>query len=269
MRPRPIALLHNHLDYPLRHRTLRWRLFLGGVLVFVFCAAMVSAEDGDPFQEQRRRMVDEDIAGDSGLGRTAVRDSRVIEAMRRVPRHEFVPDDLRDEAYADRPLPIGYGQTISQPYIVASMTELLKLEAEDKVLEVGTGSGYQAAILAEVVDAVYTIEIIPELAKKAHLTLERLGYTNVTTRSGDGYHGWPEHGPFDGIIVTAASSHIPPPLLEQLKPGGRMVIPVGPPMQVQQLMLIQKDAEGRVTQRSVMAVQFVPLTRSSRTLPED
>ena len=181
--------------------------------------------------------------------------------MSRVPRHEFVPDRQKRVAYQDRPLPIGYGQTISQPYIVALMTQLLELERDDRALEIGTGSGYQAAVLAEVIDSVFTIEIIEPLATSARARLRRLGYGGVRARHGDGYFGWPEHGPFDGIVVTAAATHIPPPLIEQLAVGGRMVIPVGPPFRTQQLMLVEKRRDGSVTQRSVAPVAFVPFTR--------
>lgn len=212
-------------------------------------------------RESRLRMVRVQVAA-GGPGRAAVEDEAVLAALRSVPRHEFVPDGLRDAAYADRPLPIGHGQTISQPYVVARMTALLRAEADDRMLEVGTGSGYQAAVLAEIVDSVYTIEIIEPLAESARARLERLGYGTVRVRHGDGYFGWPEAAPFDGIVVTAAASHIPPPLMEQLAPGGRMVIPVGPPLQVQSLMLVEKRADGSVVQRHVMPVRFVPFTRS-------
>lgn len=214
----------------------------------------------DAYQAKRNAMVERDIAG-SFLGRKGIKDKAVLEAMRTVRRHEFVPPNLLRQAYADHPLPIGHGQTISQPYIVAYMTEMLKLEKDHVVLEVGTGSGYQAAVLAKIVKQVYTIEIIPKLGESAKERLERLGYTNVETRVGDGYHGWAEHGPFDAIIVTAAASHIPPPLIEQLKPGGIMAIPVGPPGRVQHLLLVKKQDDGTVVQRSEMAVRFVPLTR--------
>lgn len=238
---------------------LAWALLLS---VFLACAAdNDNPPVKDPYANQRARMVSEDIAGGSLWGRTPVRDEVVLEAMRRVPRHEFVPARLIGNAYDDRPLPIGYGQTISQPYIVAYMTEMLRLEKGDVVLEIGAGSGYQAAVLAEIAKEVYTIEIIDELAKEARGRLTRLGYNSVSVRTGDGYYGWPEHAPFDAIIVTAAASHIPPPLLEQLKPGGCLAIPLGPPMQVQSLMLVEKDKEGAIRQRNVMAVQFVPLTR--------
>jgi protein-L-isoaspartate(D-aspartate) O-methyltransferase len=187
-------------------------------------------------------------------------DATVIAAMALIPRHEFVPEDLRPFAYLDRPLPIGYGQTISQPFIVALMTDLLRVRQHHTVLEVGTGSGYQAAVLAPLAGRVHSIEIIPALARRAAATLKRLGLANVTTRAGDGYYGWPEAGPFDGIIVTAASSQIPPPLVRQLKPGGRMVIPVGGPFTVQHLMLVEKRADGRVRTRQLLPVRFVPLT---------
>jgi protein-L-isoaspartate(D-aspartate) O-methyltransferase len=188
-----------------------------------------------------------------------IRDPEVLRAMYTVPRHEFVPDDLREDAYEDRPLPIGLGQTISQPYVVAYMTELLQVGKDAKVLEIGTGSGYQAAILAEIVKDVYTIEIFEELGKKAQERFNRLGYKNVTAKVGDGYYGWEEVAPFDGIIVTCAADHIPPPLIQQLKPGGKMVIPVGGVFQVQILMLVMKDTEGKVTVKDMLPVRFVPL----------
>lgn len=184
----------------------------------------------------------------------------VLKAMETVRREEFVPGDMRHLAYRDGPLPIGEGQTISQPYIVAAMTELLEPEPDDVVLEVGTGSGYQAAVLGELVQAVYTVEIIPELGKQAADLLEELGYANVFVRVGDGYAGWPEHGPFDGIIVTCGAEQVPPPLLEQLKPGGRMVIPVGPNLISQDLLLIEKDELGNFTESRIMGVRFVPMT---------
>ncbi|WP_342236801.1 protein-L-isoaspartate(D-aspartate) O-methyltransferase [Inquilinus sp. OTU3971] len=187
-------------------------------------------------------------------------DPPVLSVMRQVPRHEFVPDESRDEAYENRPLPIGYGQTISQPYVVALMTDLLDPGKDDAVLEIGTGSGYQAAVLSPLVRHVYTIEIVEPLAKQAAERLKALGYGNVVTRHGDGYYGWREHGPFDGIVVTAAASHIPPPLVSQLKPGGRMVIPVGPPFMTQNLMLVTKDGDGKVRTEVLLPVSFVPLT---------
>ena len=189
-------------------------------------------------------------------------DPAVLEAMRRAPRHAFVPAEVRDEAYRDQPVPIGFGQTISQPFIVALMTDLLEVDRRDTVLEIGTGSGYQAAILAQVAGEVHSIEIVPALGERAADTLRALGYANVETRVGDGYYGWPEHAPFDGIVVTAAASHIPPPLVEQLAPGGRMVIPIGAAFATQQLMLVEKRLDGTLTTRQLLPVRFVPLTRA-------
>ncbi len=188
-----------------------------------------------------------------------VRDARVLAAMNTVPRHEFVPERYRGQAYGDHPLPIGHGQTISQPYIVALMTELLKLEPEDRVFELGTGSGYQAAVASRVAKSVYTVEIYRELAEPARDRLKSLGFNNVHARHGDGYFGWPEKAPFDGIIVTAAADHIPPPLIEQLKRGGRLIIPLGSPFSIQQLVLVTKDLEGNVSEHPIIAVRFVPL----------
>jgi len=188
-------------------------------------------------------------------------DAAVLRAMAAVPRHAFVPARHRARSYADTPLPIGYGQTISQPYIVAEMTRRLRLERGDKVLEIGTGSGYQAAVLTEFTPNVFTIEIVKPLADAARKRLRRLGYGTVRVRHGDGYHGWPEEAPFDGIIVTCAAGEIPPPLVRQLAPGGRMVIPVGPVYAVQSLMLVEKDADGTVHSRNLMPVRFVPLVR--------
>ena len=184
-----------------------------------------------------------------------------LEAMRKVPRHEFVPAELRAQAYADHPLPIGHRQTISQPYIVAFMTEALDLEAGDTVLEVGTGSGYQAAVLAEIVEQVYTIEIVEPLARESKERLERLGYTNVHVRAGDGYRGWPEVAPFDAIIGTAAAPRIPEPLKEQLAPGGRLIIPVGDDLQ--ELLLVTRHGE-RFEEKKVLPVRFVPMTGEVR-----
>lgn len=187
-------------------------------------------------------------------------DAAVLQAMRTIPRHEFVSENVRPHAYEDRPLPIGYGQTISQPFIVALMTDLLDLQPGDKVLEIGTGSGYQAAVLSPLAKRVYSIEIVPELGKRAGEVLRRLGFANVETKIADGYYGWPEKAPFDAIVVTAAASHIPPPLLEQLKPGGRMVIPIGGPFSAQQLMVVEKKPGGGTTTRQLLPVQFVPFT---------
>lgn len=184
----------------------------------------------------------------------------VMQAMNTVPRHEFVPARMRSRAYQNRPLPIGYGQTISQPYIVALMTALLQPQPGQRVLEIGTGSGYQAAVLSQLVAQVYSIEIIEALGESSTQLLSRLGYDNVETRIADGYDGWPQHAPFDSIIITAAISHIPPPLVEQLKKGGRMVIPVGTRFQTQYLTLVEKDMQGKVTSRQLLPVAFVPFT---------
>lgn len=183
----------------------------------------------------------------------------VMAAMEKVQRHRFVPAWLTPFAYLNRPLPIGYGQTISQPLIVACMTDLLKVKKGDKVLEIGTGSGYQSAVLAEIAGSVYTIEIIEPLGKQAGERLKSLGYNNIKTKVGDGYYGWPEAAPFDAIMVTAAASHVPPPLLKQLKPGGRMVIPLGTHFMTQYLMLVEKQADGSVMTRQIVPVSFVPL----------
>jgi len=208
----------------------------------------------DEHIKERKWMVRTQLAGRD------INDQTVLDAMRNVPRHWFVPQRLQQSAYDDRPLPIGHGQTISQPYIVALMTQLLRLKPTDKVLEIGTGSAYQAAVLNELTPNVFSIEIIKDLSGPAAGRLKDRGYATVVTRTGDGYHGWKEHGPFDAIIVTAASTHIPPPLLKQLKPGGRMVIPVGAAFRVQRLMLVKKDEKGEVSSRVITAVRFVPLT---------
>ena len=204
------------------------------------------------FPAQRERMVEEQI-----VMRGVVEES-VLAAMRKVPREEFVPEELRAATYDDRPLPIGYDQTISQPFIVAFMTQQLRPQSGDRVLEIGTGSGYQAAILAELVAEVYSVEIIEPLAKTAETTLQRLGYKNVHVKAGDGYKGWPEHAPFDCVIVTCAPDHVPKPLVEQLKEGGRMIIPVGS-LGEQDLYLLEKE-NGELRQRAVSPVRFVPMT---------
>ncbi len=188
-------------------------------------------------------------------------DQAVLTAMGAVPRHEFVPRNQASRAYQDTPLPILHGQTISQPFMVAEMTRLLELDPDAKVLEVGTGSGYQAAVLTEFTPNVFTVEIIKPLADSAKRRFQDLGYTTVKTANRDGYHGWPEHAPFDAIIVTCAAGQIPPPLIKQLAPGGKMVIPVGAVFATQSLMLVEKDEEGKVFSRSLMAVRFVPLLR--------
>ena len=234
---------------------------LAALLLAACPAAAVAA--ADPFADARAAMVRavaldaEQTAEWIGKDRLA---PRVMDAMGRVPRHLFVPPALRGLAYENRPLPIGFGQTISQPYIVALMTDLLAPEPDDIAFELGTGSSYQAAVLAELVAEVYTVEIVTPLAASAAKRLAALGYANVTVRAGDGYHGWPKHAPFDIIVVTAAASHVPPPLIAQLKPGGRMVIPVGSPFLTQQLLLVEKRADGSITSRQILPVIFVPLT---------
>jgi len=229
------------------------------LLLFVSIVAFADAVD---YTAARAAMVEElwlyaQLVDDPDEARVS---DAVMASMKKVQRHKFVPQSQRRFAYENRPLPIGYSQTISQPYIVALMTELIKPDSDDVVLEVGTGSGYQAAVLAELVDHVYSIEIIAALATRARQDLERLGYNNITTKLGDGYYGWEEHGPFDAIVVTAAASHVPPPLIEQLKPGGMMVIPVGGRFLTQTLLLLEKTENGEVITRQYGAVRFVPLT---------
>ncbi|MBM4027300.1 MAG: protein-L-isoaspartate(D-aspartate) O-methyltransferase [Planctomycetes bacterium] len=204
--------------------------------------------------QERGRMVAHQIAA------REIRDPNVLEALRTVPRHVFMPAGLRAHAYEDGPLPIGHGQTISQPYIVAFMTEALQLDPNSVVLEIGTGSGYQAAVCAEIAKEVYTIEIVEPLARSAAELLTRLGYENAHVQAGDGYFGWPEKGPFDAIIGTAAAGEIPPPLLEQLKPGGRMILPVGGQFGLQHLILLTKDEQGQFHRQNVLPVRFVPMT---------
>jgi len=229
----------------------------------LFASVSTTVVGADEFEAQRRALIGEidALARETAreTGRPAF-DPRVMAALARVPRHRFVPAAEVRNAYANRPLPIGHGQTISQPYIVALMTDLMNVKSGDTVLEIGTGSGYQAAILAELGATVCTIEIIEPLAREAEARLRTLGYTRARTRVGDGYDGWEECGPFDAIAVTAAASHVPPPLVRQLKPGGRMVIPVGAPFLTQQLMLVEKRADGSVATRQVLPVAFVPLT---------
>jgi protein-L-isoaspartate(D-aspartate) O-methyltransferase len=208
----------------------------------------------DVHKARREKMVKQQIE------QRGVKDAAVLKAMQTVKRHEFVPAAEVDNAYDDRPLPIGYGQTISQPYIVAYMTEVIKPKPDFKVLEIGTGSGYQAAVLSAIVKEVYTIEIVPELGNAATQRLKNLGYKNVQVKTDDGYHGWKEHAPFDAIIVTAAAEYIPPPLIEQLKDGGKMVIPVGSPFMTQMLMLVEKK-DKKTTTKSLLPVTFVPFTR--------
>lgn len=225
--------------------------------------ALVAAADPDAYAPARQRMV-QDIedtqrvaAAETGRVRIA---RRTLEAMAQTPRHLFVREQDLGDAYENRPLPIGHGQTISQPYIVALMTELLDVKPGDRVFELGTGSGYQAAVLARLGVDVYSAEIVKPLGEQAAEKLARLGHGRVQVKVADGYYGWAEHAPYDAIIVTAAASHVPPPLVQQLKPGGRMVIPVGTSFLMQHLMLIEKQADGSVTTRQVLPVAFVPLT---------
>jgi protein-L-isoaspartate(D-aspartate) O-methyltransferase len=224
-----------------------WSCFGGG--------DQVRALDDESYDAAREAMVRDQIVA------RGVRDSRVSEVMRRVPRHLFVPPAERDRAYADAPAPIGEGQTISQPYIVALMTELVRPQSGDRALEVGTGSGYQAAVLSRLVAHVYTIELEDTLGRRAQTVLRELKHDNVTVRIGDGYAGWAEHAPFDIIMVTAAPEQVPQPLIDQLKPGGRLIVPVGPRFTVQTLQLIEKDASGAIRTRDVSPVMFVPLRR--------
>jgi len=213
---------------------------------------------GDSYQPQRDRMVAEQIQA------RGVRNPEVLKAMRATPRHLFVPEPLRPMAYEDGPLPIGNGQTISQPYIVAVMTELLEPARTHKVLEIGTGSGYQAAVLSPLVKQLFSIELVPQLARDSSELLKKLGYTNVTVRAGDGYQGWPEEAPFDRIIVTAAPPEIPKALLDQLKPGGKLVAPVGESVFDQDLVVVEKGADGKLRRRSVFPVRFVPMVKGKQ-----
>jgi len=220
----------------------------------------------DTYETQRRRMVEEIAAlardARAATGRATLSE-RVMAAMAKVPRHELVPAGQKAIAYANRPLPIGLGQTISQPFIVALMTDFMEVKPGDRVLEIGTGSGYQAAVLAELAATVYTVEIVEPLAREAAGRLKQLGYRNVVAKVGDGYQGWLEHAPFDAIMVTAAPREVPQPLIEQLKPGGRLVVPVGGQAAGQELLLIEKKSDGTVTRRNILAVRFVPLTDKS------
>ena len=228
--------------------------------LLLFISIVALADDAD-YANARSAMIDEvkQFARFTDDIDDAFSES-VLSAMNKVERHRLVPTAERRYAYENRPLPIGYGQTISQPYIVALMTELVRPSDGDVVLEVGTGSGYQAAILAELVEHVYSIEIIEALASRASQDLRKLGYNNITTKLGDGYYGWEEHAPFDAIVVTAAPNHVPPPLIEQLKPGGRMIIPVGGRFMTQLLLLIEKTDDDEIITRQIGAVRFVPLT---------
>ncbi len=245
------------------------------IVLIVWCILMlhgasmapsVAAADRKEFEAFSERAVErKEMVQDQfhGLGRTTITDKAVLASMLRVPRHAFVPKKFSVFAYRDSPVPIGYGQTISQPYIVALMTQALELKPGMQVLEIGTGSGYQAAVLAEITDRVFSIEIVRPLYQSASERLRYLGYNDVKTRLGDGYYGWKEHAPFDRIIVTAAALHVPPPLFEQLKAGGKMVIPVGGQFETQRLLLVKKDDSGRRTSETLTLVRFVPLLRGA------
>jgi protein-L-isoaspartate(D-aspartate) O-methyltransferase len=247
-----------------------------GLLVVLAAAAIAAAQTTQPEApdqpdqpkppsaaervQQRHEMVETQIAHPRGGFRQRVTDEAVLAAMRTVPRHVFVPEKARRVAYGDFPLRIGHGQTISQPYIVAMMTELLKLDEDDKVLEIGTGSGYQAAVLAHLTPHVYTIEIVKPLHERAKGVLAQELYDEVECRQGDGYFGWPQHAPFDAIIVTCAAGHLPPPLWEQLAPGGHIVIPIGGPYDTQRLVVVTKEPDGTRRSQAIMLVRFVPMT---------
>ncbi len=257
-----------------KRETGKWRGRCWSIFLFPFPLFLVLAAAGchaipgqrpaaqQDFTPLREEMVREQIAAERWSGAPAVRNARVLAAMRKVPRHRFVPPSEVASAYGDHPLPIGHGQTISQPYIVAIMTEAVEPRAGHRALEIGTGSGYQAAVLAEVVKEVFTIEIVEPLGREARDRLRALSYKNIEVRIGDGYAGWPEKAPFDVIVVTAGAPHVPPALVEQLKPGGRMVIPVGEPGAVQQLRLVSKSQRGEVRSETLMDVRFVPLVRA-------
>jgi protein-L-isoaspartate(D-aspartate) O-methyltransferase len=233
------------------------------VVLFAIASGAAAAAAVEEYAEAWAHMLEvvQELAQGTDVLENRELEPSVLETMRAVPRHEFVPEHVRDEAYDDRPLPIGYGQTISQPFIVALMTDLLNVDEDDVVLEIGTGSGYQAALLSPLAGRVYTIEIVPELGRRAAKLLDRLGYDNIQTRVGDGYYGWPEAGPFDAIVVTAAAGQIPPSLIAQLEPGGRMVIPIGSAFFQQQLMVVEKKTDGSISTRQLLPVRFVPLAR--------
>lgn len=231
--------------------TLRWALLCCALLLF---GASLPASQVDPFLKKRQTMVEQDIKG------RGIKDRRVLEVMAKVPRHRFVDPKYAGQAYEDHPLPIGEGQTISQPYVVALMTEALRLRPTDRVLEIGTGSGYQAAVLAGLVKEVYSIEIRKPLADEAAARLKTAGYTNVAVKYADGYFGWQEHAPFDAIVITAAANHIPPPLTKQLKPGGRLILPLGSTVFFQTLTLVTKKQGGELAVEQMGPVNFVPMT---------
>lgn len=243
--------------------SIRRFLYLLLLTLILFCIDAVAKLDYDDYSAARERMVrliEQDVRETSSYLDKGQLDSGIMKVLAEVPRHQFVPADIRGRAYENRPLPIGYGQTISQPYIVAIMTDLIAPKPGHKALEIGTGSGYQAAVLSRLVERIYTMEIVEPLGNQATERLKRLGYDNIEVAVADGYYGWKEHAPFDIIIVTAAASHIPPPLIEQLKPGGKMIIPVGSRFMTQQLLLVDKDAENEITVRQILPVRFVPLT---------
>ncbi len=223
------------------------------LILFLFFA--LGFQQKTDYKAAREKMVNSQIKA------RGIQDPYTLAAMRSVPRHKFVPKDIIDKAYRDSPLPIGYGQTISQPYIVAFMTEIINPKKDFKVLEIGTGSGYQAAVLAHIVDSVYTIEIIEALFIQSKMRLDDLNYDNILVKNADGYHGWEEKGPFDAIVVTAAAEFVPPPLIKQLKEGGKMIIPVGTPFTTQQLLLVEKKG-GKIKTKNLMFVRFVPFTRA-------
>ena len=237
------------------HKLIVIFLLLG---IFCFSTSSASSADTDDYTSARKKMVANQIRG------RGIADPDVLDAMTSVLRHEFVEPSFQKMAYHDRPLPIGFGQTISQPYIVALMTELLDLDKNARVLEIGTGSGYQAAVLARIVKEVYTVEIVKPLHDQSQKTLNRLGYQNIHFLNADGYFGWEAHAPFDAVIVTCASDFIPPPLIQQLKNGGVMCIPVGPPFKVQHLILVKKNKTGHITSQIIASVRFVPLTRKGK-----
>ena len=223
------------------------------LILFLFFA--LGFQQKTDYKAAREKMVNSQIKA------RGIQDPYTLAAMRSVPRHKFVPKEIIDKAYHDSPLPIGYGQTISQPYIVAFMTEIINPKKDFKVLEIGTGSGYQAAVLAHIVDSVYTIEIIEALFIQSKMRLDDLNYDNILVKNADGYHGWEEKGPFDAIVVTAAAEFVPPPLIKQLKEGGKMIIPVGTPFTTQQLLFVEKKG-GKIKTKNLMFVRFVPFTRA-------
>ena len=237
-----------------------WKTVFALYMIALLAAPAVWADEYAQARQQLMEEIGESVRDTSLYLDKEALDPRVMATLARVPRHAFIPRRYQSMAYANRPLPIGHGQTISQPYIVALMTDLIKPQADQRVLEIGTGSGYQAAILAELTGQVFSIEIIEPLGEQARERLGNMGYDNVTVRIGDGYYGWEEHAPFDAIVVTAAASHIPPPLVKQLKPGGIMIIPVGSRFLTQQLVLVNKEQDGQLVTRQILPVRFVPLT---------